>query len=221
MRACTTRTCWIRITIRGLSCFTAPRKQVLLATWAPSFWLGSPRCHQIWRRTCETNCDVMMLTSSTCSPWSRRDVRRLPHFSHLQVQLRCLRTAKGRCSAITESREQTGTQLPDETNPRLPVLDRYVRSANNRGMAKPQDHDLMRPTKRIPHVYSTNASVWSRFPFQVLFQHDRLKLEPYDFVERREWWTLPWGPPWWARCFPYGRTVLNMAEVPGGAPVLY
>ena len=39
-------------------------------------------------------------------------------------------------------------------------------------------------------------------------------LEPYNFVKRREWSPLPWGPPWSAQCISYGRTVLNMAEVP-------
>jgi len=39
-------------------------------------------------------------------------------------------------------------------------------------------------------------------------------LELYNFVERREWRPLPWGPPWWAQYIYYGPDVLNMAEVP-------
>ena len=42
----------------------------------------------------------------------------------------------------------------------------------------------------------------------------RIRLEPYNFVERREWCPLLWGPPWSAQCISYGRTVLNMVEVP-------
>ena len=39
-------------------------------------------------------------------------------------------------------------------------------------------------------------------------------LEPYNFVKRREWCALPWGPPWWEQCISYGTDVLNMAKVP-------
>ena len=40
----------------------------------------------------------------------------------------------------------------------------------------------------------------------------RTGLEPWK-VEKREWWPLPWEPPWWAQCIPYGKTGLNMASV--------
>jgi len=39
-----------------------------------------------------------------------------------------------------------------------------------------------------------------------------IKLEPYNFVERREWCPLSWRLPWWAQCISYVPDVLNMAE---------
>jgi len=42
----------------------------------------------------------------------------------------------------------------------------------------------------------------------------RTQLEPYNFVESREWWPLSCGPPWWAQCISYGPDELNMVEVP-------